>query len=113
MRAVGCELWQMLGGLRPRQQHGVAQMMPGGLAARTCGKEDALVDLEAVLVALQECRLGGDCAARRRQAGHRGGGREHQIFQTRMKLRAVVGQFVDRAPRHESEKLLALRARAC
>jgi hypothetical protein len=66
---------QQLERLRPRQQHGVAQMRAGGGTVEYVREQNALVDLDAVLVALDERAFATHLLAGRHQPGHfaRGG----------------------------------------
>ena len=59
----------------------MAQMAAGGFAGEHVGEENALIDLDAVLFALQVLGLGGDLRGGRRQAGDGHGRGEDQIFQ--------------------------------
>ena len=95
--------------LRPRQQHGVAEMASGALAAEHRGQEQALVDLEAALVALEAALLGGDLLRRRHQARHHAGGPDHRdprparsataAPSTRRRRRRRGGEETARGPR--------------
>ena len=69
-----------LGALRQRQEHRVAEMGAGPRARQHMGDEDALVDLEAVLVALAQHGLVRASSLRRwRQVRGRRGGRDKLI----------------------------------
>ena len=55
-------------------------MTSGALAGEHGGHEEALIDLEAVLVALQASFLGGDLLRGRHQRRHDAGGPRHQLL---------------------------------
>ena len=57
--------------------------VPRPRARQHVGEEDALVDLDAVLVALVQAGLGGDLLGRRGETGHRGRRRKHQILEAK------------------------------
>jgi hypothetical protein len=78
--AYGVEFAQELRRGCTRQQHRVAQVAAGRFVREHMGEENALVDFDAVLVALQVLTFGGDLFGGRCQAGHRGSGSEYQIF---------------------------------
>ena len=71
----------------------MAEVEAGALMAEHMRQEDALVDLDAVLVALVEGRLRRDLLARRHQPGHRAGRGEDELFEAD-ETRAVAGQAV-------------------
>src|SRR5579863_5714804 len=83
----------MLDGFRSRQQHGVAEMRAAGGMREDARKQDALVDLEALLVALQQLALDNDLLDARNQP--------------RQKLRRRVDETLGA---HESAHLLSNRA---
>ena len=56
------------GAFRPRQQHGVTEMPADARARKHMGEEHALVDLDAVLVALAMSGFGADLVAGRHQS---------------------------------------------
>ena len=58
----------------------MAEMASGALAAEHRGQEQALIDFEATLVALEAALLGGDLLRRRHQAGNHAGGADHEIL---------------------------------
>ena len=68
--AVAPELGQRLGRFLARQQHGVAEMQAALRIGQELVAQDALVDLDAVLVGLLQLGLGGDLGLGRRQARH-------------------------------------------
>ena len=72
-------------------------------------EKDALIDLDAVLVALQKFCFGRDLRGGRGQTRHSRGRGKYQIFQTN-ELRAVAGQFVVKRLRMHGEKTLTLLA---
>ncbi len=110
-RAIRIEFFQRVGGFRPRKEHGVAQMTPGGFIGEDVGEENALVDLDAVFLALQEWRFGGDLSLCRRQSRYGIGRGEHQIFQAD-ELCPVACQFVVEQLAVGGEEMFALLARA-
>ena len=69
-RAARGELGGERGAFRPRQQHGVTEMFADARARKHMRKEQALVDLDAVLVALRMSRLGLDLLPRGDQSGN-------------------------------------------
>src|SRR5262249_9076657 len=57
-RTIGRKLRQQFRRLRSRQQHRMAEVKARGLVGEHVGEKDALIDLDAVLVALQERTFG-------------------------------------------------------
>ena len=96
--AVGVEFFQLLRGFGPRQQHGVAKMPAAGFAGEHVGEENALIDLDAVFVALQVLGFGGDL--RRASASARA---RHRLRRTpdlpAGRTASVMGQLVVEARR--------------
>ncbi len=78
--AIALELGQQGLRLDPRQQHGMAEVPPAALAAEHRREKQALIDLEAALVALDGAVLGGDLLRRRNEARHHARGAEHQLL---------------------------------
>jgi hypothetical protein len=68
--AVAPELGQRLGRFLARQQHGVAEMAAALGIGQELVEQDALVDLDAVLVRLLELGLGLDLALVGTRPGH-------------------------------------------
>ena len=58
----------------------MAEMASGALAAEHRGQEQALIDFQAALVALNAAVLGGDLLGRGHQAGNHAGGADHEIL---------------------------------
>src|SRR5579871_347773 len=88
----------------------MAQMPARCFLREHMSEQNALIDFDAVLVALQVLAFGGDLFGRRRQAGHRGGGGEHQIFQAD-EARTPLRQLIVERRRMRAQKALARRAR--
>ena len=78
--AIALELRQQCLGVGPRQQHGMAEMPSGTRAAEHGGQEQALVDLEPALVALDGALLRRDLLRGRDQPRDHAGGPDHQIL---------------------------------
>ena len=72
--AVLDELAHALDRFRLRQQHGLAEMRAGIGQRQHLREENALVDLDAVLLALHQPAFGVDLLLRRRQTRHQLGG---------------------------------------
>src|SRR3984893_11264887 len=84
-------------------------MPAGGFAGEHVRKENALVDFDAVLFALQVRCLGRDLRGGRRQAGDGHGRGKDQVFQAN-ESRALVRQLVVERLGVGSEEMLALLA---
>ena len=76
--AVTLEALQVFARFRARQQHRVNEMVAGALVAEHLRKEDSLVDLEPVLVALQRVGLGRDLSGCRHKTRKRIGRVAHE-----------------------------------
>src|SRR5258708_9051387 len=85
-------------------------MAAGGFAGEYAGEENALIELDAVLVALQVLGLGRDLRCGRRQARDGHGRGEDQVFQPN-ESRALVRQLVVERLGMGGEELFALLAR--
>src|SRR5205085_6976425 len=70
--ALSDKFRQQLCAVWARQQHGVAEVMARRLVRKHAGEKDALIDLDALLVALWKRTFGGDLIRRRRQPGDGG-----------------------------------------
>ena len=79
--AFGGKPRQRLHRLRARQQHGMAEMHAGALARQHMRQKNALVDLDAVLVALQLARFRCQLHARRRKPWNEGRGLHDQCVE--------------------------------
>ena len=93
--AVPCESRGELGAFGAGQQGGVAEMEAGAGVAEDVREEDALVDLDAVLVALVEAGFGGDLPLGRDEAGHQRGGAPGQLVHAEEARAAGRGRIVD------------------
>ena len=109
-RAVAQQLRQQRLGLRPRQQHGVAQMPPAVGIGENVRQQHSLVDLQPVLVGLAVLRLRRHLRARRHQAGHALGRRMDEVLDAQ-EARQVGGERAIEGGRVRREETLALAAR--
>ena len=71
---------KVLAGIGPRQQHGVAKMRSAPFLSENVRDQQALIDLQPVLVALKRGALLLDFGARGRQPGKSVGRRKDQIL---------------------------------
>src|SRR3989442_6075340 len=91
------QLRKPLGGSPAGQPPRVAKVAPGGRIRGHRGAEEALIDLQSFLVALQERGLGRDLRARRSEPGHERGRIVYELLdanESRALLREpVIGAF--------------------
>src|ERR1700761_8469117 len=78
-------------------------------AGEDMGNENALIDFDAIFLALQEWRFGGKLSFCRRQARYGIGCGEHQIFEAD-EFRAVARQFVVKQFAMGIEEMFAMLA---
>ena len=78
--AVALQLRQQRLRIRSRQQHGMAEVAAGALAAEHRREQQPLIDLEAALVTLRAIGLGGDLLRPRNQTRHQARGPRHQLL---------------------------------
>ena len=81
-------------------------MEAGAGVAEHMGEQDALVDLDAVLVALVETGFGGDLPLGGDEAGHQRGGAPGQLLHAE-EARAAGGRFVVDTLRVRGQEALA------
>ena len=105
--AFAAELVEQRRALRARHQRRVTKVPAGAFVGQDVRQENSLVDLKAVLVALEEPVFGCNRLLRRRQTGHRIGRGENQLFELHEPRAALSQQVVDRADMG-TQKTLAL-----
>ena len=106
--ALGGEGRSVAGALGQRQEHGVAQMRAGPRTCEHMGEKDPLVDLDAVLVALVQGRLGGNLLRRRSEAGDGGRRGKHQVLEPH---HVAGGDLIINSLGMDGEEALAGRTR--
>ena len=97
-RAASSEFGAEGGAFRARQQHGVTQMLADARTRKHMRKEQALIDLDAVLVALRMNRLGLDllsCRDQSRNEFRRGVNEVIEAAENRGALRQEVIDLLD------------------
>ena len=125
-RTVRRQLGERLLGLRSRQQHRVAEMPPRLIMREDVRDQNALVDLEAVLVALEHVLIRRDLCALRHKPRKRIGSGKQEFFhpheashamgdgavdRARMRAQEPVAGFADAGPDRFCRLLLRRRAR--
>ena len=109
-RAARCEFGGERGAFRPRQQHRVAKMLADARAREHMGEEEALVDLDAVLVALRMSGFGADFLSCRDQSRNELRRGVDEIVEA-AEGRAALGQAIVDLLDVGGEKRFARRAR--
>ncbi len=109
--ALDDESLKMLLGIGPRQQHGVTEMQSAPFATENMREQEALIDLQPVLVALKRASLPPDFGARRRQPGKSVGRGKDEVFDAN-EAREVIRQRSVDLFHMRAEKTRARSARA-
>ena len=108
-RAAFGEAAALLQRFRPRQQHGVAEMHAARRMREDMRQQQALIDLDAVLVALLQAVLARQLRRRRHQARHHRRGIADQMLDAH-EFREIIGQAAIDRFGMGGEKFFARRA---